>query len=160
MGPPIDTQVDLEQVPVTRGDQQASELASCAVQLDGVAVLSQRRDGGFHRTPELGGGHGGSEQVDVMGGPMDQSVLADGTRARQREPDRGYRRQNDPRGLSLVLLGGRHPCGCYRRSSGNRDSHRSRQRAGNARSGHTARSRSALSSASWRSLVPSRIRFR
>lgn len=44
----------------------------------------------------------------VLRGSRRQAVLADRARAGQGEPDRGDRGQNDPGGLSLVLLGAGH----------------------------------------------------
>lgn len=92
----------------------------------------------------LGGGRG--EEVDILGGAIEEAVGLHGVAAGEAEPEGAGFGQRKAGEAAVELVHGRDGASAQAAElrPGNRDSQRRRTLAGRNRSGHSARSRSAL----------------
>ena len=86
---------------------------------------------------------GRGEQIDILRGTVDHTVLTDGAGTRQGETEPGNARQGDTGHLTLRITLLTH-APALSRSRGKRVSHNSRARRGRSSSGHTSTRRSRL----------------
>lgn len=155
---PVDAQVDVEFESIRCAHVQPGELRRSPDFLDPVAAVLKVGGDALDRGAERTNVWMWCEQVDVLGRPVDDAMLADRARTREREAGLPDPRQRDPRHFLL------HPehvsCRCHaaavaRRNSGKRSSHMARSRRGNIKSAQTTTSRSRLRIWTWSATVPS-----